>query len=79
MRKFIVRAVVALVVLCGASLYVYKSNDVSKTYENNESKEDNNNMLSMMLETSAGSGEYQKTSASAWPTEGYTFNKNLSR
>ena len=78
MQKFIVRVVVALVVLCGASYYVYKTNDVNETYENKESKEDNN-MLSMMLETSAGSGEYQKTSASAWPTEGYVFNENLSK
>ena len=38
-----------------------------------------NNMLSMMLETSAGSGEYQKTSASTWPTEGYVFNESLSK
>ena len=37
------------------------------------------NMLSMMLETSAGSGEYQKTSASTWPTEGYVFNELLSK
>ena len=68
----------ALVALWGASFYVYETNDVSETYESKESKEDNN-MLSMMLETSAGSGEYQKTSASAWPTEGYVFNESLSK
>ena len=70
--------VVALVVLCGASFYVYKTNDVNETYENKETK-NNSNMLSMMLETSAGSGEYQQTTASVWPTEGYTFNENLSK
>ena len=68
----------ALVVLCGASLYAYETNNVSETYENKEIKNDSN-MLSMMLETSAGSGEYQKTSASAWPTEGYVFNESLSK
>ena len=68
----------ALVVLCGASFYVYKTNDASETYENKNIKNDSN-MLSMMLETSAGSGEYKKTSASAWPMEGYVFNENLSR
>ena len=78
MRKFIVIVVVALVVLCGVGFYVYKTNDVNETYENNEIKNDSN-MLSMMLETSAGSGEYQKTSASSWPTEGYTFNETLSK
>ena len=70
--------VVALVVLSGSGFYVYKINDVNETYENNEIKNDSN-MLSMMLETSAGSGEYQKTSASAWPTEGYVFNENISK
>ncbi len=79
MRKFIVSVVVALVVLCGASFYVYKTNNVSETYENKEIKKVNNNLLSMMLETSAGSGEYQKTSASSWPTEGYVFNESLSK
>ena len=78
MRKFIVSVVVTLIVLCGASLYVYKTNNVSETYENKDNK-NNSNMLSMMLETSAGSGEYQKTSASAWPTEGYEFNSTLSK
>ena len=78
MQKFIVRVVVALVVLCGAGFYVYKTNDVNETYENNEIK-NNSNMLSMMLETSAGSGEYQKTTASTWPTEGYVFNESLSK
>ncbi len=69
----------ALVVLCGASFYVYKTNNVNETYENKENKEVNNNMLSMMLEKSAGSGEYQETTANEWPTEGYVFNENLSK
>ena len=80
MRKFIVSVVVALVVLCGASFYVYKAGNVSETYENNETKKvNNNNMLSMMLETEFNSGEYQETTASAWPIEGYVFNTTLSK
>ncbi len=77
MRKFIVSVVVALLVVCGSRFYVYKANNVSETYENKETL--NNNLLSMMLETSAGSGEYQETTASAWPTEGYVFNESLSK
>ena len=81
MRKFIVSVFVALVVLCGAGLYVYKTNDMSETYEKKESNEVNNNMLSMMLETSVGSGNYQATTRNDWPkeNEGYGFNKNLSK
>ena len=35
--------------------------------------------LSMMLETEAGSGNYELTTASSWPTEGYIFNSTLSK
>ena len=38
-----------------------------------------NETISMMLETASGSGEYEKTTASEWPTEGYVFNEELSR
>ena len=32
-----------------------------------------------MLETVSGSGEYEKTTASEWPTDGYIFNEELSK
>ena len=38
----------------------------------------NSNMITMMYETEAGSGEYQVTSDTTWPQEGYTFNEQLS-
>lgn len=42
-------------------------------------KSENINMLSMMLETEAGSGKYKETTANSWPTDGYNFNAELSR
>ena len=36
-------------------------------------------MLSMMLETEAGSGNYELTIRDSWPTEGYAFNSILSK
>ena len=48
--------------------------DVDKEFDKK-----NNTMLSMMLETDDGSGEYKATTMSSWPTDGYTFNKELSR
>ena len=36
-------------------------------------------MLSMMLETEAGSGNYELTTRDSWPTEGYIFNSTLSK
>ena len=35
--------------------------------------------ISMMLETEAGSGNYEMTTSSSWPTEGYVFNSELSK
>ena len=35
--------------------------------------------LSMMIETSAGSGEYVQSTSSEWPTDGYVFNETLSK
>ena len=37
------------------------------------------NTISMMLETEAGSGNYEMTTQSEWPTDGYTFNSTLSK
>ena len=37
------------------------------------------NTLSMMLETEAGSGNYELTTRSEWSTEGYVFNSELSK
>ena len=37
------------------------------------------NALTMMYETEAGSGEYQVTSDTTWPQEGYVFNDRLSK
>ena len=43
-----------------------------------ESRNFNTNVISMMYETEAGSGEYQVTSDTTWPQEGYVFNERLS-
>ncbi len=79
MKKIIVFVVVALVVFLGLGSYIYKTNKIIESYEKQENKENKKELLSMMLETSAGSGEYQQTTASSWPTEGYTFNETLSK
>ena len=51
-----------------------------KIYENaKESKQMvNSNALTMMYETSSGSGEYEVSSDTSWPQEGYIFNEELS-
>ena len=39
----------------------------------------NSNMLTMMLETEAGTGNYEEVTQSEWPQDGYVFNASLSR
>ena len=39
----------------------------------------NTNMLTMMLETEAGTGNYEEVTKSEWPQEGFVFNASLSR
>ena len=75
MRKYIASVVVALVVLFGMGSYIYKTNKIIESYENQENKESKKELLSMMLETESGSGKYQETTANEWPTEGYVFNE----
>ena len=38
----------------------------------------NSNAITMMYETVSGSGEYQTTTDTSWPQEGYIFNERLS-
>lgn len=79
MRKIIAMEIVVLVVLLGVGVYVYKTNSHDKMYQDKEIEATSDNVISMMLETKAGSGEYQKTTASTWPTDGYVFNESLSK
>lgn len=57
-------------------LFKEKSNIVEENI-NTINKDDR--MLSMMLETEAGSGNYEMTTRSEWPTDGYKFNSELSK
>ena len=38
----------------------------------------NNDMFSLMLETEIGSGEYQVSDSTTWPSDGYIYNETLS-
>ena len=57
-----------------------KTNQVLKGSFNNNQKEFNTtDALALMYEIDAGSGEYQTSSDTTWPEEGYVFNATLSR
>ena len=63
--------------VCVTLLY---TNNKYKVYEE-ETKQIKKHVdtISMMLETEAGSGNYEMTTASSWPTDGYIFNTELSK
>ena len=80
MGKFISRTITIGVVLCGICFVTcnfYNATNIEDTPTNKINQ--NNNMLSMMLETDSGSGQYEMTSLSSWPTNGYVFNEQMSK
>ena len=52
---------------------IYKNNNI---YLNN--KDEAPNFISIMLEETAGSGEYKVSKSNKWPSKGYVFNKEMS-
>ena len=67
----VVIAIVAILLINNSTSRVVITND-------KEEKVMNTNALTMMYETEAGSGEYQVSSDTTWPQDGYIFNERLS-
>ena len=80
MKKHIKLLVVLGIILVESfSFYLFKGYKKNAlVYENNKIMPSSSG-IAMMLETSAGSGNYEMTTRSEWPTEGYVFNANLSK
>ena len=79
MKKVVLISGVLLTFIIGVYVYYY-SNSQKYVLKNEYSNQIMSaNSLIMMYETDAGSGEYQVSSDSMWPTNGYTFNETLSK
>ena len=80
MKKHIKLLVVLGIILVGSfSFYLFKGYKKNAlVYENNKIMPSSSG-IAMMLETSAGSGNYEMTTRSEWPTEGYVFNEQMSK
>ena len=80
MEKYISRTIIIAVILCSVCFLTYKFYGVTNVEDTSTKNiKQNNDMLSMMIETSAGSGKYEMTTSSSWPTEDYVFNSELSK
>ena len=74
MKKYLILIFVFLFCVC--TLFIGFSNN---NYQNEKENKKYSSSISMMLESEAGSGNYEKITASSWPAEGYIFNKELSK
>ena len=73
MKQQIKLLVVLGIILVGSfSFYLKVLKKDTLVYENNKIKPSSSG-IAMMLETSAGSGNYEMTTRSEWPTEGYVL------
>ena len=76
-KKYISIIIIQFVIVLTLVLNI---NNQKKDLENNsEIVKKSHDTISMMLETDTGSGNYELTTASSWPTEGYIFNTELSK
>ena len=73
MKKIIV--ILSLVFIVSVAVLFSKGEE--KDFKNYTNK--NADKLSMMLETEAGTGNYEEVTRDAWPTEGYKLNTTLSK
>ena len=82
MKKVVKKIALLLIVFgIGVGVTLLYTNNKFKVYEEENPKQIKKHVdtISMMLETEAGSGNYEMTTASSWPTEGYVFNPTLSK
>ena len=82
MKKEVKKVALLLIVFgIGVGVTLLYMNNKYKVYEEEEPKQIKKHVdtISMMLETEAGSGNYEMTTASSWPTDGYIFNTELSK
>lgn len=79
--KVLILCIICIFCLCIVVNYNFSKN-ISENINNNTSPNNykkNNNGISMMLEKTEGTGDYEVSTLSSWPTENYTFNTTLSK
>ncbi len=63
------------IILISITIVFFSHFEINIVYKvDKEEKRTNKNVLSMMIETEASSGKYQKYESNEWPTEGYILN-----
>ena len=78
-KKIIFLLTIIVLTIFGILIKTIFNKEKSSFQDDSSEQIKEENLLSMMLETSAGSGEYEMVTQSSWPTDGYTFNATLSK
>lgn len=75
------KTIIILLTIISISILIFVNNYKVNNKINDIPKEENNksNLISMMLETEAGTGKYKVSESNSWPTEGYVFNSEKSK
>ena len=76
---FLVTSLIVFIVLVICYLFIIPSNGNVIIESGKSNQFVSTNSLTMMYETGPDTGEYQVSSDTSWPQEGYTFNETLSK
>lgn len=79
--EVLILGIVCIFCLCVVVNYNFSKN-ISENINNNTKPNNykkNNDGISMMLEKTEGTGDYEVSTLSSWPTDDYTFNTTLSK
>lgn len=79
--EVLILCIVCIFCLCVVVNYNFSKN-ISENINNNTKPNNykkNNDGISIMLEKTEGTGDYEVSTLSSWPTENYTFNTTLSK
>ena len=72
------KIVISIIILCAVIVYNIPSKEQVVLKSQKEQNIVSSNAISMLYETEAGSGEYQISTDTSWPSSGYIFNERLS-
>ena len=79
-RKKVIILSSFIIILLVFAIILYGSKYKKQVYSENENNEIRAGAsVSMMIETKRGTGNYEVSTSSKWPTDGYMFNANLSK
>ena len=76
--KYVSLIIIQFVIILTLVININKPKEIMND-NNTKNNKKNKDTISMMLETEAGSGNYELTTRDSWPTEGYIFNNDLSK